>query len=649
MEKMKLHSPDFAQENIAKVAELFPNCVTESKSDDGKLKRAIDFDQLKQVLSASIVDGPHERYQLTWPGKREALITANAPIAKTLRPCREESVDFDTTQNLFIEGDNLDALKLLQETYLGKVKMIYIDPPYNTRNDFIYKDDFSENTEEFLIRSNQSDIDNNRLSTNTESSGRYHSKWLSMIYSRLKLARNLLQEDGVVFISIDDIEVANLQKICAEIFGDINILGSMPVVMNLKGNQDAFGFAETHEYIIVCAKSKSACKLNNFDIDEETLLKEWSEDEFGLFKEADNLRATGINAPREKRKNLWYPIFLNNQTEKFYVTENNEPINDTDTKILPINPEGEELSWYWSKSTFSGNQHNLIPKKTVNGWQFYKKQRPQLGDLPTKKPKSFFYKSEYSTATATTKLKELFGAKIFNNPKPIPFIGDLLKIGSDKKSIVLDFFGGSASTAHALMELNSEDGGNRKFIMVQWPEVCDEKSEAYKAGYKTIAEIGKDRIRRAGNKIKADNSSKENIDQLDTGFRVLKIDSSNMKDVYYSPDSVQQSNLLDQISNIKEDRSDEDLLFQVLLDWGVDLTLSIDQEIISGKKVFFVDENALAACFEKNINEEFVKILAARHPLRVVFRDSGFENDSVKINIEQIFKLISPNTEVKTI
>ena len=642
-----MQSLNLVDANIERIAEMFPNCITEAKDVNGMLRREVDFDQLRQELSASLVEGPRERYTLSWPGKNEAILTANAPIAKTLRPCEEESVDFENTKNIYIEGDNLDALKLLQETYLNKIKMIYFDPPYNTGKDFIYKDNFAENKADFDLLTQQIDQEGNRLVLNAESNGRYHSDWLRMMYSRLKLAMNLLSNDGVMFISIDENEIVNLQKICQEIFGENNVLGNFPVVMNLKGNQDAFGFAETHEYVVVCTKSKANCKLNGFNVDEESIIKEWIEDEYGLYKEADNLRATGVNAPREKRPNLWYPIFLNESNNMFYVTTDDKPLDDTDTTILPINPEGLELSWYWGKANFNENKHNLILKKTTNGWQFYKKQRPQLGDIPTKKPKSFFYKSDYSTSTATTKLKELFGNKIFDGPKPTPFLLDLTLIGSEKDSIVLDFFSGSATTAHATMQLNAEDGGNRKFIMVQLPEVCDEKSEAFKAGYKTIAEIGKERIRRAGKKIKEANATA--APNLDIGFRVFKVDTSNMKDVYYEPDELKQENLELFKDHIKPDRRPEDLLFQVFLDWGIDLALPIAKETIDEKKVFIVDTNALIACFDSGITEELVKKLAKHKPLRAVFRDDAFGSDSIKINVEQIFKLLSPATEVKSI
>lgn len=647
IDKLKMHSSDLTAQNVGKIAALFPGCVTEAAGEDGTPTLRVDFDQLRQELSDSIVEGPQERYHLDWPGKRQALITANAPIAKTLRPVREESVDFDTTQNLFIEGDNLEALKLLQETYLGKVKMIYIDPPYNKGKDFVYRDIFADSSAEFLKASNQSTDDGDRMISNPQTEGRFHSKWLSMLLPRLMLARNILSENGILFVSIDESEVTNLEKLCQEVFGADNVLGNFPVVMNLKGNQDAFGFAETHEYFIACMKSKDKCRLYHFPVDDEQLLKEWLEDDYGLFKEADNLRATGVNAPREKRQNLWYPIFVNPVTKSFYITSDDCAVSEKDDKVLPVNPDGEELSWYWQRSTFEANKHNLILKNTKNGWQFYKKQRPSLGDLPTKKPKSFFYKADYSTSTATTQLKDLMGSKIFDGPKPVPFLKDLIQIGSADGDLILDFFAGSGSLAHAAFEEACATGLNRPSISVQWPETTPEESPAAKAGYPTIAEISKDRIRRAGAKIlEGDTHPDWN---KDVGFRVLKIDSSNMADVYYTPDATTQADLLARVDNIKPDRTPEDLLFQVLLDWGVDLTLPITRETLHGKTVFFVAGTALAACFDNGVDEVLVKDLAARKPMRVVFRDTGFKDDATKINVRQIFKSLSPDTDVKAI
>ena len=657
MEKLKLHSPDFTQENIVKLAELFPNCVTESRAEDGTLKRAIDFDQLRQELSTSIVEGSQERYQVNWPGKREALLTANAPIAKTLRPCREESVDFDTTQNLFIEGDNLDALKLLQETYLNKVKMIYIDPPYNTGNDFIYDDDFAEDTEAYFERSNQKDEIGNRMIANTESNGRFHSDWLTMMYSRLKLARNLLREDGVIFISIDDNEQANLKRLCDEIFGEDNFVANVIWQKKFSRSNDATHFSTMHDNILCYAKligSTNGWTLN-------------------LLPRTENDNESYTN-PDDDSRGVWTSVVLSAKS-------GSENLN---YKI--ITPSGRECSppegRYWSvnKDKFK----ELIADNRI----WFGKNGDGIPRLKTflsevqagLRPNTIWLHSEVShNQEARQSLKKLFDGKAyFDSPKPVEILKRILAISSlENDEIYLDFFSGSATTAHAVMALNAEDGGNRKFIMVQLPAPCDEKSEAFKAGYKTIAEIGKERIRRAGQKIKEglgrrkDEKNQElalgdSPSTLDIGFRVLKIDSSNMKDVYYAPDAVKQGDLLAQVDNIREDRTPEDLLFQVLLDLGVDLTLKITKEIFkvkdeggrmkdekgSGEKeyeVYFVDGNALAACFETGINEEFVKALAARHPMRAVFRDSSFDSDSVKINIEQIFKLISPTTDLKSI
>jgi len=646
MDKLKLHSPDLTQANIDKLAALFPNCVTESKDDTGAVRRAVDFDQLRQELSTSIVEGPQERFQLNWPGKREALLTANAPIAKTLRPCREESVDFDTTRNLFIEGDNLDALKLLQETYLNKVKLIYIDPPYNTGNDFIYDDDFAEDTAAYRTRSNQKDDSGNRLIANTESNGRFHSDWLSMMYPRLRLAQRILSDEGLIVISIDSGEAANLRSLMDEVFGAKNFIGLLPTVMNLKGNNDAFGFADTHEFTIVYAKSRTGCLVHELPID-ESKLDEWEEDERGLFKRADTLRRTGQDASREKRPNGWFPVFISSAKE-IYATEDNMPRAPGDNVLWPKNEDGDELSWTWSKRKINDEGFNLCIVNGRNGLNIYKKQRASLGDLPTSKPKSILYKPEYSSSNGTAEVGELLGKNVFDSPpKPRAFVRDMILLGANRDSIVLDFFGGSGTTGHAVMALNATDNGRRQFILVQLAAPCSDGSSAKRAGYDTIAEITKARLRKAGAKVKDQFGSVAS--QLDIGFRILKIDSSNMNEVHYAPDLVSQDLLSAQVDNIREDRTAEDLLFQVLIDWGVDLTLPIAQEKIAGKTVFFVDGNALAACFETDINEAFVKLLAKRQPLRAVFRDTGFASDSVKINVEQIFKLMSPATEVKTI
>ena len=646
MNKLKMHSPDLTQANIDKLAELFPHCLTETRGADGSVRRGIDFDQLRQELSTSIVEGPQERYQLNWPGKREALLTANAPIAKTLRPCREESVDFDTTQNLFIEGDNLDALKLLQETYLNKVKLIYIDPPYNTGKDFIYEDDFAEDSEAYKKRSNQKDDSGNRLVANTETNGRFHSDWLSMVYSRLRLAQNMLRDDGLIVISIDSGEAANLRVLMDEVFGAKNFVGLLPTVMNLKGNNDAFAFSDTHEFTIVYAKSRAQCVVHELPID-ESKLDEWDEDERGLFKRADTLRRTGQDASREKRPNGWFPVFITPANE-IYATEDDLPRAQDDVVLWPQNDDGDELSWTWSKRKINDENFNLCIVQGRNGLNIYKKQRASLGDLPTSKPKSILYKPEYSSSNGTAEVGELLGKNVFDSPpKPRALLRDFLLLGAEKDSIIVDFFGGSGTTGHAVMAQNAADNGIRRFILVQLAADCEEGSNAAKAGFKTVAEITKQRLRKAGEKIRTQFAGSGA--PLDLGFRVLKIDSSNMKEVFYTPDAVSQDLLSDQVNNIREDRTSEDLLFQVLLDWGVDLTLPITQETIAGKAVYFVDGNALVACFEKGVSEDFVKLLAQRAPLRVVFRDAGFASDSVKINVEQIFKLMSPSTEVKTL
>ena len=628
MEKLKMHSPNFVEENIEKLAVLFPNCITESKDEDGTSKKSIDFDLLKQELSTHIVDGPRERYHLNWPGKREALLTANAPIAKTLRPCREESVDFDTTQNLFIEGDNLDALKLLQETYLGKVKMIYIDPPYNTGKDFIYADNFAVSTEEYLLESNQKDEEGNRLVANTDSNGRFHSDWLSMIYSRLKLARNLLKDDGVIFISIDDGETGNLRKLCDEIFGGENFVTNI-IWEKRKTRENRRVFSFNHDYILCFAKNKA--------------LFESMRNLLPLTEEARSRYSNPDNDPRGD----WQSVALTAQSghgtkAQFYsiTTPSGRVIDLPSGNCWRVTqPKLKELiedNFIWF-----GSSGNNVPRRKV----FLNEQNAGLT------PHTLWTSDEVGTTDGAKRtLNALFdGVTVFDTPKPVELISRLVQISTKPNDLVLDFFAGSSPVAHAVMELNAEDGCRRKFIMVQLPEACDEKSEAFKAGYKTIAEISRERIRRAGGKIKEENAIFTST--LDVGFRVLKVESSNMADIYYTPDNVDQDLLPLLTDNIKTDRTTEDLLFQVLLDWGVDLTLPITKKIIADREVFFVDGNALVACFVKNgqITEDFCKALAKHEPLRVVFRDSGFKDDSVKINVEQIFKLMSPHTDVRTI
>lgn len=637
-DKLDLQTPDLVNANFEKLAELFPNCVTETANG-----KAIDFDTLKQELSHAVIEGNKERYRLEWPGKREAIVTANLPTTKTLRPVREDSVDFDNTKNLYIEGDNLEVLKLLQESYLGKIKMIYIDPPYNTGKDFVYKDNFTGDKEIELFESGQKDEYNQRLVVNPETAGRYHSDWLSMMYPRLKLARNLLTDDGVIFISIDENEVCNIEKLCSEVFGENNFIGAFPVIMNLKGNQDAYGFAETHEFFAVCTKSKLECNLGHLPVEDEDL-DEWDEDEYGLYKKADTLRRTGQDAAREKRPKGWFPVFIDEENKRVYVTEDDKPKAPNHFILWPKNEDGEELSWSWGKTKITNEPYNLIIVDGRTSLNVYKKQRPQLGDLPTKKPKSVLYKSDYSTSTSTTQLKNLLDGKIFDGPKPVPFIMDLLRIGSDQESYVLDFFSGSATTAHSIFQLNAELKGKRKFIMVQVPELTDEKSEAYKSGYKNICEIGKERIRRAAKKIKEETSA-----EIDYGFRVYVLADSNMQDVYYTPQDYKQVALDLFADNVKPDRTPDDLLAQVMLDWGLPLSLKIEQINIEGKQVFKVAENSLYACFDQGIDEGFAKVIAHDAPMRIVFRDNGFTNDTAKTNVKQLLKQLSPETEMKVI
>lgn len=622
MEKLDLKTPNFTNENIAKLAELFPNCVTEKKNDKGEIVRAIDFDTLRQEYSGTIVEGAQERYSLNWPGKREALVTANTPISKTLRPCRDESVDFDNTKNIFIEGDNLDALKLLQETYLAKVKMIYIDPPYNTGKDFIYKDNFTVEKNEYEAASGQRDEDGGRLVANLDSNGRYHSEWLSMIYPRLKLARNLLSDDGVIFVTIDDNEADNLKKVLDETFGAENYRGTIIWQHSVqpKGYSGTFS---VHHNIIFCYAKSDKFTLSNLERTEEHN-KNYSNpdnDPNGDWRTGDVRNAL-------YRPNLIYDI----------LTPSGKTIKPPDK------------GWRWSKATldqkiesgeiiFSNDETRIIRK-------IY------LKSLDGRTPETILFGKDVGTTREGAKeIKEIFeGKQPFDTPKPTKLIRHLINLsGANDGEVIVDFFAGSSSTAHAVEIHNAVNSYNLQYVMIQLPEECDENSEAYKMGFDNIAKISKERIRRAGNKIKEDNADKEGIENLDVGFRVFKIDSSNMVDVTLSPDEAHPDMFEEHVGNIKKDRSSEDLLFQVLLDWGVDLTLPIERVEIGGKEVFFVDENALAACFDKDINEDFVKELAEKQPLRVVFRDDGFATDAVKINVEQIFKLKSPATDIKVI
>lgn len=622
MEKLKMHSPNLTQDNIARIRDLFPGCVTEAKGEDGSVKLAVDFDQLRQELAESIVEGPQERYHLNWPGKREALLAANAPIAKTLRPCREESVEFDNTKNLFIEGDNLDALKLLQEPYLGKVKLIYIDPPYNTGNDFIYDDDFAEDAHEYLRRSNQVDAEGNRLVANAASNGRFHSDWLSMIYPRLKTARNLLADDGVLFVSADYHESANLRRLCDEIFGEQNFQADISWQKRYTRSNNTQDFTTVVEHILVYSRS-DAFVVNLLPRTDEAdgRYSNPDNDPRGPWKGASFLNP----ATPEQRPNLCYPITNPNTGSTATPTTN---------------------AWRRSKEEFDRLQNEGLLYWGVDGSSPVPSIKMFLTEARGLTPINFWeHTYAGNTDDGTRDVSSLFGSKVFDNPKPVQLMKRILEHATTSDSIILDFFAGSGSMAHAVLEKNAEDGGTRRFIMVQIDEKTPGDSTANKVGFNTIAEVSKERIRRASKKVGEEGA------KVDIGFRVLKIDTSNMADVYYAPDALDKAKFDLFVDNIKPDRTPEDLLFQVMLDWGVDLALPITKQSIQGKDVFFVDGNALAACFDASgsIDEVFVKELAKHQPLRVVFRDAGYKNSAVKINVEQIFKLLSPATEVKCI
>lgn len=637
MDKLKMHSPDLSQDNIAKIRELFPGCVNEAREEaTGVVRLAVDFDQLRQELSDHIVDGPQERYRLDWPGKREALVVANAPIAKTLRPCREESVDFDDTQNLFLEGDNFEALKIIEETFLGAVRMIYIDPPYNTGRNLIYKNDYSETSAEFLERSGQVAAEGGRLVANPETSGRFHSDWLSMMYQRLKVAKNILAKDGVIVCAIDENEFGTLSVLMKEIFsGAAWEHAYVSVIHNPRGQQGT-NFSYINEYLIFVFPS-GAKAIGDRKIREEDV--SWSQ-----------FRNWGGESERTDAKNCFYPVLVKDDKivgfgdvclDDFHPNQT-EWRNDL-AHVYPIDNSGTERKWRYARQSVEEIASMLRAKRSGDGYQI------EIG-------KTFgLYRSvwtdkRYDSNEYGTKLvNSLIEGSGFTFPKSLWAVYDPIEAvtGNDKDAIILDFFAGSATTAHAVMQLNANDGGNRRFIMVQVPEKIDPSLPPYKRGFTTIAEISKERIRRAGKKILEGECHPDW--NRDVGFRVLKVDTSNMKDVYYRPDELKQSDLIDMVDNVKEGRSAEDLLFQVLVDWGVDLTLPIRRETVQGKTVFFVDDNALVACFDRGITEDLVKELAGHEPLRVVFRDNGFISDAVKINVEQIFRQLSPTPDVKSI
>ena len=616
MEKLNMQTTNVVDENIKRIGELFPNCLTERLNAEGKPEVAIDFDRLRQELSKDIVEGQEERYQFTWPDKRNAIHLANAPTTDTLRPCREESVDFDNTQNLYIEGDNLQVLKLLRENYLGKVKMIYIDPPYNTGNDFVYNDDFSQSSDEYIHNSGQTDEEGNRLVANTESNGRFHTDWLNMIYPRLKVAKDLLSKDGIIFISIDDNEAKNLKNISDEVFGEHNFLAQVVWERAYSPINLMKHFSPSHDYVLVYARNieDAVCKGIPRSVEANERYSNPDNDPRGDWKSSD------LSVGPAVESNI-YPI-------------------TTPSGRIVMPPSG--YSWRLSKTKFEeyvkdnriwfGNEGCNVPSIK----RFLSELRKQ-GITPM----TFWrYEEVGHSQDATQKLAKLFnGKKYFEYPKPVELIKRCIAMYSDSDSYILDFFSGSATTAHAVMQQNAEDGGNRKFIMVQLPESTDEKSEAYKAGYKNICEIGKERIRRAGKKIKEEHLEAKD---LDAGFRVLKLDSSNMEDVYYTPADFNDRDLFEE--NIKSDRTDEDLLFQSMIELGIELSAKIEKKSIAGKSVWNVSDGYLLACFDEEVNETTITEIAKQHPYYFIMRDSSLANDNVADNFEQIFEHYSKDT-----
>jgi adenine-specific DNA-methyltransferase len=652
MEKLKMHSPNLTDENIAKIRELFPACVTEVKGEDGKPRYAVDFDQLKQELSDHIVEGPQERYHLNWPGKREALLAANAPIAKTLRPARDESVDFDTTKNLFIEGDNLEALKLLQETYLGKIKLIYIDPPYNTGKDFVYSDAFAEEASEYLISSGQSEENGSKLVANPESNGRYHSAWLSMIYPRIKLARNLLRDDGIICVSIDENEISNLKLLMNEVYGAKNCLGVIANVNNPKGRSDDKFIATAHEYIVVFAKDAGAAKVWGFE-PEEKIIKRYNKttEDGQRFRDMD-LRKTGDEDRRADRPDMFYYFYYSEQTNSLRVSKEQSG-NPDEIEIVPLRDDGTEGRWRWGFDTAKREIESLYARFMPNRqiWGVFEIDLLDGRDA-VKSTSTWTFKDVNSERGSEEFVALGFDKEVFQRPKPIGTLKRIIEVGTTptEEAILLDFFAGSGGFGQAALELCADGKRKLNWILVQLDESCAKDSMAYRSGFKSIPEIAKERLRRASAKIlAAEYNSNWN---RDIGFRALKIADSNMADVYYTPDAVKQGDLLSAVENIKPGRDNpEDLLFQVLVDWGVDLTLPIRKEVVQGKTVFFVNDAPydLIACFDKGVSEDLVKEIAKHEPMRVVFRDNGFESDAVKINVDQIFRQLSPSTDVKSI
>jgi adenine-specific DNA-methyltransferase len=644
MEKLRMTSPDLTEVNIEKIADLFPTVITETVNTEGNPKRAIDFDALRQELSDHIVEGPQERYQLDWPGKRAAAFAANAPITKTLRPVREESVDFDTTKNLFIEGDNLDALKLLQESYLGKIKLIYLDPPYNTGNDFVYNDDYAETVDEYLLRSGQTDPSGAKLVGNLESSGRFHSDWLSMLYPRLKLARNLLADDGVVVVSIDDNESANLRKIGDEIFGAGNFVAQLAVQVNPRGRHLDRFVAKTHESLMIFVRNSSADSISG------TAKEGRMADEYNRSDKRGPYRLLGLRNRNQAfnpqtRPNLYYPLFVSPRNGGVSVTKNGE----FSVQVLPDAPDGTQTCWTWGKDRVNSDNSLLLAEMTGTDWRIYRKDylHGADGEVAKTLAKSLWLEPEFSNDYGRKAVKDLFGQAVMDFPKSPQLMLRIIEIAAGPGSIVLDCFAGSSSMAHAVMLANATDGGSRTFIMVQLDELPDPKSTAAKSGYKTIAALSRERIRRAGGQVVKEAGL--SVEGLDVGFRALKVDTTNMADVLRMPDETEQHALSVLEDSVKAGRTAEDLLFQVLLDWGLELTMPVTVEKCDGKEFLVVEDGALIACFDPELSPELVRAIAERAPLRAVFRDSGFTSDDARINAEQIFRELSASTDVKVI
>ena len=642
MEKMRMETPDLTAVNVEKIGALFPNCITETTDENGKLKKAINFDILRQMLSADVVEGD-ESYEFTWVGKKAAIVEANKPIRKTLRPCPEESVDWDTTENLYIEGDNLEVLKLLQESYLGKVKMIYIDPPYNTGNDFIYRDDYSLNSSDYEDVVGAFDEEDNRLFRNTDTNGRFHSDWCSMMYSRLMLARNILSEDGVIFISIDDTELYNLREICDEVFGAKNFQGTF-IVVSSPSAIDYGCMAKMHEYTLMYSKNYAHVTTNQ--LVEEGKKFDFQDEQGGFI--IYPLYNGNVAFNPQTRPNLYYPFYLNpNKTlDNGFFEIGLEP-KEGWIEVWPVvsKKDGIQRVWRWGKEEKARANLNkeIVGYKSREGeYRIVQKYRSDMKTI-----RSILSDKSMSSRRGTAEVQELFGEKVFSFPKPTELIKQYILTGTNEGDIILDFFSGSSTCADAVMQLNSHTRNSRKFIMIQLPEKCEEDSVAYRAGYKTISDIGKERIRRAGTKIKGE--SPLTTQNLDIGFRVFKLDESNMNDVYYAAGDYTQDMLTMLESNVKSDRTDLDLLFGCLLEWGLPLSMPYKSEKIEGCTVHTYNDGDLIACFDENIPDTVIKEIARRQPLRAVFRDSSFNGSPAKINVGEIFKMLAPDTRVKVI